>query len=61
MLLQLAWLQFESRGPVGVGWMKAAWGPKTQNRAQIYTKDPGRTSENLKLQQHDLHPRPYRR
>ncbi len=50
MWVQLMWLQFEVvRGPVG-GAKGAQTGPKsTQN-------DPDRTSDNLKLQPHELQP-----
>ena len=62
MWLQVMWLQFEVvRGPVGV--VQDRFGPGLgPNWAQAGPKstpnDPDRTSDNLKLQPHELQPHP---
>ncbi len=62
MWLQLMWLQFEVvRGPVAVVWdrFEAGLGPfGPQAGPKSTTNDPDRTSDNLKLQPHELHPHP---
>ncbi len=51
MWLQLMWLQSEIvRGPVGVDW--GPFGPQTGPKSIL--NDPDRTSDNLKLQPHEL-------
>ncbi len=49
MWLQLMWLRFEAvRGPAGVVWGRGPLGPKSA------VNDTDRTSDNLKLQPHEL-------
>ena len=63
MWLQLMWLQFEVvRGPVGVVWGRGGTdlgpaGPQTCPKSD--PNDPDRTSDNPKLQPHELQTHPY--
>ncbi len=62
MWLQLMWLQFEVvRGPVGIVWGRfwaglGPFGPLTGRKSTL--NDPDRTSDNIKLQPHELQPHP---